>query len=173
MTPDRVWVNDGKFWTSAGVAAGIDLALALVAEDWGAEVARRSAREVVVYYQRPGGQSQFSTIEELCDPRGRFADLLIWIRANLAAPLGVEDLAARMAMSPRNFSRRFRDETGRTPAQAVTQIRLEVARSLVETTDGPIAEIARRTGFGDAERMRRAFVRTLGRSPRALRTGAR
>jgi transcriptional regulator GlxA family with amidase domain len=169
VLPDKIWVNDGKFWTSAGVSAGIDLALALVAEDFGQQVARHCAREVVVYYQRPGGQSQFSSIEELSDDRGCFKPLLAWIRANLARPLRVEDLAARMAMSPRNFSRRFRAEVGRTPAQAVTQIRLEVARALVETTRQPIEQIARQSGFGDGERMRRAFVRTFGQPPRALR----
>lgn len=170
VSADRIWVNDGKFWTSAGVCAGIDLALALVTEDFGRTVARRSAREVVVYYQRPGGQSQFSTVEELCDASGRFAPLLAWIRANVARPLRVEDLAARMAMSPRNFARRFREEVGLTPARVVSQIRLEVARTLVETTRQPIARVARNTGFGDSETMRRAFVRRFGQPPRALRT---
>ncbi|HEX7036093.1 MAG TPA: GlxA family transcriptional regulator [Pseudomonadales bacterium] len=173
VVPDRIWVNDGRVWTSAGVSAGIDLALALVADDFGREVARRAAREVVVAHQRPGGQSQFSEVAELCDPRGRFAPLLDWIRANLTRRLQVEDLAERMAMSPRNFSRRFRTEVGRTPAEAVAQIRLEAARLLVETTTRPIEQIARDTGFGDAERMRRTFVRVLGQSPRALRTASR
>lgn len=167
---DRIWVNDGKFWTSAGVCAGIDLALALVADDHGRQVARRSAREVVVYYQRPGGQSQFSTVEELSDDRGRFAPLLAWIRGNIRQPMRVDDLADRAAMSPRNFSRRFRAEVGCTPAEAVTRIRLEVARTLVETTRQPIEQIAQTTGFRDSERMRRAFVRVLGQPPRALRT---
>jgi transcriptional regulator GlxA family with amidase domain len=166
-------VNDGRFWTSAGVSAGIDLALALVAEDFGQEVARACAREVVVYYQRPGGQSQFSTIDALSDPRGRFAPLLAWIRGNLQEPLRVEELAARSCMSPRHFSRRFRAEVGCTPAQAVSRIRLEVARTLVEDTRRPIEAIARQSGFGDPETMRRAFVRSLGQSPRAVRTGAR
>lgn len=169
---DRIWVNDGKLWTSAGVCAGIDLALALVSDDHGREVGRRAAREVVVYYQRPGGQSQFSSLEEMGGGRGRFGPLLGWIRGNLTRRIRVEDLAARAAMSPRNFSRRFRAEVGRTPAQAVSQIRLEVARTLVETTPRPIAEIAVATGFGDMECMRRAFLRTLGHSPRAIRTAA-
>ena len=167
---DRIWVNDGKFWTSAGVCAGIDLALALVTDDFGRDVARRCAREVVVYYQRPGGQSQFSSIEEMSDPRGRFAPLLGWIRSNLSQPLKVEELAARAAMSPRHFSRCFLAEVGCTPAHAVTRIRLEVARIEVESTRKPIEQIARDTGFGDSERMRRAFVRSLGASPRSLRT---
>lgn len=172
VEPDRIWVQDGNVWTSAGVSAGIDLALALVAADFGVAVAQACAREVVVYYQRPGGQSQFSSIQELGGGRGRFGELLAWMRANLDQPLGVEQLAERMAMSPRNFSRRFRAEVGRTPAQAVTQVRLEVARTLVETTTQPIEQIARRCGFGDSERMRRAFVQLLGRPPRALRTGS-
>lgn len=170
---DRIWVNDGPIWSSAGVSAGIDLALALVGEDFGREVARRTAREVVVYYQRPGGQSQFSTLEELSDDRGRFAPLLGWIRANLQQSLKVEDLAARMAMSPRNFARRFRAEVGCTPAQAVARLRLEVARTQVETTRRPIAEVARVCGYGDPETMRRAFVAALGQPPRALRTASR
>lgn len=173
VVPDRIWINDGRFWSSAGVSAGIDLALALVADDFGREVARRAAREVVVAHQRPGGQSQFSEVAELCDPRGRFAPLLDWVRANLARPLRVEDLAERVAMSPRNFSRRFRAEVGRTPAEAVAQIRFEAARLLIETTARPIEQIARDTGFGDPERMRRTFVRVLGQSPRALRTASR
>lgn len=169
---DRIWVNDGRLWTSAGVCAGIDLALALVTDDFGREAARQCAREVVVFYQRPGGQSQFSSIEELADARGRFAPLLAWVRANLTRPLRVDDLAARMNMSPRNFSRRFRAEVGRSPAETVTQIRLEAARAMVETTSAPISAIARQTGFGDAENMRRAFLRFLGVAPRALRTAA-
>lgn len=167
---DRIWTRDGAVWTSAGVSAGIDLALALVGDDFGADVAQACAREVVVYYQRPGGQSQFSSIQALGGGRGRFGELLAWARANLEQPLSVDQLADRMAMSPRNFARRFRAEVGRTPAQAVMQMRLEVARTLVEGSNEPIEQIARRCGFGDAERMRRAFVRALGRPPRALRT---
>lgn len=173
VVADRIWVNDGPYWTSAGVSAGIDLALALVADDFGEAVARACAREVVVYYRRPGGQSQFSSIEELSRPRGRFAPLLAWVRSNLQHPLRVEDLAAQAAMSPRNFSRRFREEVGRTPAQAVAQLRLEVARAHLESSDRPIEAIARDTGFGDGETMRRAFVRLLGQSPRTVRTAAR
>lgn len=169
---DRIWVRDDPFWTSAGVSAGIDLALALVAEDLGSAVARACAREVVVYYQRPGGQSQFSSVEELSAPGGRFAPLLGWIRSNVARRIRVDDLAEHMAMSPRNFSRCFRAEIGCTPAQAVARIRLEVARTQVESTRRPIEEIARLSGFGEAETMRRAFVRAFGQPPRALRTGA-
>lgn len=172
VEPDRIWVRDGRVWSSAGVSAGIDLALALVADDCGREVARRAAREIVVYFQRPGGQSQFSALEDLADADGRFAPLLAWIRANVRRPLRVEDLAAREAMSPRNFSRRFRAEVGCTPAQAVARIRLEVARTLIETTSRPVSAVARAAGYGDPETMRRAFVKALGRSPRALRTAA-
>lgn len=170
---DRIWVNDGPFWSSAGVSAGIDLALALVSEDFGRDVARCAAREVVVYYQRPGGQSQFSTLAELCDERGRFAPLLGWIRGNLRRPLRVEELAARLAMSPRNFARRFRAEVGCTPARAVARLRLETARTAVETARRPIAEVARDCGYGDPESMRRAFVTAFGQPPRALRTASR
>ncbi len=173
VLPDRIWVRDGRVWSSAGVSAGIDLALALVTADLGREVARRAAREIVVYYQRPGGQSQFSSLEELADADGRFAPLLAWIRANVRRPLRVEELAAEVAMSPRNFARRFRAEVGCTPAQAVARIRLEVARTLIETTTRPVAAVAREAGYGDPETMRRAFVKVLGRSPRALRTASK
>lgn len=172
VVADQIWVNDGGCWTSAGVSAGIDLALALVTEDFGSDVARACAREVVVYYQRPGGQSQFSSIEALSDGKGTFAPLLGWIRGNLGERLRVDDLAARVAMSPRHFSRRFRAEVGCTPAEAVTRLRLEAARTLVESTRRPIEHIARDSGFGDAERMRRAFVRAFGQPPRTLRTAA-
>ncbi len=171
VVPDHIWVRDGRLWSSAGVSAGIDLALALTAEDFGRDVAREAAREVVVYYQRPGGQSQFSSLEALGDADGRFARLLDWMRANVALPLRVEDMAGFMAMSPRNFARRFRAEVGCTPAQALARIRLEVARALVESSHRPIAAVARDSGYGDPETMRRAFVKHLGQSPRAVRTG--
>lgn len=172
VVPDRIWINRGKYWSSAGVSAGIDLALALVADDHGPEVARRCAREIVVYYQRPGGQSQFSSIEGFRDSDNRFAPLLAWIRENIARPIQVEDLAKRMAMSPRNFARQFRAAIGITPAKVIEQVRLETARTLVETTDLSIGQIANRTGFANGERMRRAFVRAYGRAPRGLRTAA-
>jgi transcriptional regulator GlxA family with amidase domain len=166
---NKIWVRDGKVWSSAGVTAGIDLALALVAEDCGEEIARQTAREIVVYYKRPGGQSQFSTIEELGGRDNRFKPVLAWIRENISQPIKVENLAEVAAMSPRNFSRQFQKSIGRTPAKAVEQIRVEEARNLVESTDLSVEKIAERCGFSDSEIMRRAFVRLFGRAPRAMR----
>lgn len=169
---DRIWVKDGKIWSSAGVSAGTDLALALVAEDYGADIARATAREIVVYYNRPGGQSQFSTIADLSDAHSRFHPLLGWLRENIDKPIKVEDMAAQMAMSSRNFSRRFHEELGMSPYDALIQMRLESARALLESSKLPLSKIARGCGFNDVEIMRRAFVKFIGRSPRALRREA-
>jgi len=161
-------VRDGPVWTSGGVTAGIDLALAMVAADLGEAVARRVAQIMVVYFRRPGGQSQFSALSELAgDPA--FTPLLDWIRQNLSLNLTVEVLAARAGMSPRNFSRAFRQRVGVSPAKAVERLRLEVARARVEGSRDPVEAIARGVGFGDAERMRRAFVRAFDQPPQALR----
>jgi transcriptional regulator GlxA family with amidase domain len=171
--PDRIYIRDGKFWTSAGITAGIDMALALIAEDLGEPVARRVAQELVVYRRRPGGQSQFSALLEMERPDGRFSALLGWMREHLDEPLTVEQLADQVSMSPRNFARAFATETGMTPAKAVERLRLEAARELVEGASDPIDQIAERTGFADPERMRRAFIRGYGQPPQALRRAAR
>src|SRR5580692_7837954 len=117
VEPDRIFVKDGSIWSSAGITAGIDLSLALIAEDLGEATARLTAKQLVVYYRRPGGQSQFSELIELNPDRGRFGELLDYIRTQLHQPLAVERLAARAAMSPRHFARAFRAETGITPAK--------------------------------------------------------
>jgi len=173
VEPDRIFVRDGNIWTSAGITAGIDLALALIAEDLGEAVAKRTAQRLVVYHRRPGGQSQFSALLELGRPDGRFGGLLGWAREHLAEPLPVEHLADRAAMSPRNFARAFAAETGMTPAKAVEHLRLEAARAHVEEGWDPIDRIAEMTGFRDPERMRRAFIRAFGQPPQALRRAAR
>ncbi len=173
LEPDQIWTRDGKVWTSAGITAGIDLSLALIADDLGEEVARRAAQELVVYHRRPGGQSQFSALLEMEQPAGRFASLLAWARERLADPLTVDDLAAHACMSPRNFARAFAAETGVTPARAVERLRLETAREQVERSARPIDVIAREAGFGDPERMRRAFLRAFGQPPQSLRRIAR
>ena len=170
---DKIWVRDGNVWSSAGVAAGIDLALALVKDDYGDAVAKNTAREIVVYYQRPGGQSQFSTIEELGGSDNRFKPLLVWVRENIGKPIKVEQLAEKAAMSPRNFSRQFQKSVGRSPAKAVEQIRVEEAKYLIESTQLNLEQIARRCGFSDGEIMRRAFIRLFGRAPRSMRVSAR
>ncbi len=173
LEPDRIWVRDGPIWTSAGITAGIDLALALIAEDLGEAVAKATAQQLVVYHRRPGGQSQFSALLELDRPEGRFGGLLAWTRERLHEPLNVERLAERAAMSPRNFARAFAAETGVTPARAIERLRVEAARARIEAGGEPIERIAGATGFNDPERMRRAFLRAYGQPPQALRRAAK
>jgi transcriptional regulator GlxA family with amidase domain len=169
LEADRIFVKEGKFWSSAGITAGIDLALALIAEDLGESIARKVAQQLVVYYRRPGGQSQFSALLDLERSDGRFAPLLDHVRSNLRGKLSVEDLAAQSCMSPRNFARAFRRETGTSPAKAVTRLRAETARARLESGGSSVQQVAAECGFGDPERMRRAFVSLFGRPPSALR----
>jgi transcriptional regulator GlxA family with amidase domain len=166
VEPDCIYIRDRDVWTSAGVSAGIDLALALVTDDLGADVASNVAREMVVYAKRPGGQAQHSALLDLDAPR--FAELNAWMRDHLSDDLSVESLARKAAMSERNFARAYAAETGVTPAKAVERMRAEAARTALER-GGAIQEIARKTGFGDPERMRRAFVRLYGAPPAAMR----
>ncbi len=173
LEPDRIYTRDGKVWTSAGITAGIDLSLALIADDLGEDVARKSAQELVVYHRRPGGQSQFSALLDIERAEGRFTELLAWARERLDDPLSVDDLARQANMSPRNFARAFAAETGVTPARAVERLRLEAARERVEHSSDTIDVIAAEAGFGDPERMRRAFLRAFGQPPQALRRLAR
>ena len=170
---DRIFVREGPIWTSAGITAGIELSLALIAEDLGEDVARQTAQTLVVYHRRPGGQSQFSALIEMGGQGGRFASLLDWMREHLDQALPVDRLADRAAMSPRHFARAFAAETGMTPAKAVERLRLETARERVEASADPIDRVAESVGFGDAERMRRAFLRAFGQPPQALRRAAR
>jgi transcriptional regulator GlxA family with amidase domain len=172
VEPDRIFIHDGTIWTSAGITAGIDLALALIAEDVGEPVAKRAAQQLVVYYRRPGGQSQFSALLDADRPDSRFSPVLAWAREHLDEPLPVERLADRAAMSPRHFTRTFVSETGMTPAKAVERLRLEIARERIEGSSEPIEHVAARTGFRDPERMRRAFIRAFGQPPQALRRAA-
>ena len=166
VEPDPIFLRDGKLWTSAGVTAGIDLALALVEEDLGRGLALAVARHLVVFLKRPGGQSQFSAVlESQASDEGRFAALHDWMAQHLAGDLGVEALAERAAMSPRNFARLYRARTGTTPAKAVERLRLEAARRALEEGAAPVSAIARSCGFGDEERMRRSFLRRLGVPP--------
>lgn len=173
LDADRIFIRDGDVWTSAGISAGIDLALALIEDDLGPDIARRVAQQLVVHQRRPGGQTQFSALVELGGRTGRFLELIDWMRAHLAEPLTVEQLADRAAMSPRNFARAFTAETGTTPAKAVERLRLETARTALETDHAPLEQIAEAAGFGDPGRMRRAFLRTFGQPPQALRRAAR
>ena len=173
LEPDRIFVRDGNIWSSAGISAGIDLALALAAEDFGDEVAQKTARQLVLYHRRGGGQSQFSSLLELKTPGGRFGALLGWAREHLDSPLTVEDLAEQAGMSARHFTRAFIAETGTTPSKAVERLRIEVARQRVQSSSEAIERVAHSTGFRDPERMRRAFIRAFGQPPQSLRRAAR
>jgi transcriptional regulator GlxA family with amidase domain len=179
---DRIFVREprpetplggGEVWTSAGISAGVDLALAMIGEDAGEAVARSTAQQLVVFHRRPGGQSQYSALLELEGHGGRFTRLVGYMREHLSEPLTVERLADAAAMSPRNFARAFTAETGATPAKAVERLRVEAARALLESGREPIEVVARRAGFADPERMRRAFLRAFGQPPQSLRRAAR
>jgi transcriptional regulator GlxA family with amidase domain len=173
LDADRLYTHDGDVWTSAGISAGIDMALALIEDDFGPALARKTAQQLVVHSRRPGGQSQFSGLLEMGGESGRFEQLVAWVKDNLHRPLTIEQMADEAAMSPRNFSRAFLREIGITPAKAVEQLRLEAARDAVEGGFGSFDEIARKVGFGDPGRMRRAFLRALGQPPQMLRRATR
>jgi transcriptional regulator GlxA family with amidase domain len=166
---DRIFIIDGQTWTSAGMSAGIDLALAMVEKDLGAEVARTVAQQLVVYHRRAGGQSQFSALLELEPKSDRIQHALTYAKSHLQSALTVEELAAAANLSPRQFSRTFRAETGQSPAKAVEHLRVEAARLMMEQTRHPVEVVAREVGFDDRERMRRAFIRTFGKPPQAMR----
>ncbi|MGQ3054594.1 MAG: GlxA family transcriptional regulator [Roseateles sp.] len=179
LQPDRIYVREPavrqhglpELWTSAGMTAGIDLCLALLAHDHGEDIAREAARHLVVERRRPGGQSQFSPLLDLQRPEGRFGALLDEVRRDLRRDHRVEDLAARACMSPRHFARCFHAETGVTPAQAVERLRVEAARAALESGAASVLRVSLESGFGSTERMRRAFLRLLGRPPAAFRAG--
>lgn len=166
---DRIYTRDGQIWTSAGITAGIDLALAMIEEDVGADVAQQTARTLVVYYRRPGGQSQFSAMADLEPESDRIRMVLAYMREHLEETLSTEKLAAVACLSPRQFGRAFLAETGETPAKAVERLRVEIARPRVERGGEPIELIAQSVGFTDPERMRRAFLRQLGQPPQSVR----
>ena len=166
-------MKQGSIWTSAGVTAGIDLALALIEEDLGQKVAKAAARELVVYYRRSGGQSQFSASLELEATSERVQHALSYARAYLCKVTSVEQWAKAAGLSPRQFGRLFLAETGQTPAKAIEKLRAEAAKTRIENSDERIETIAQTVGFSDPERMRRAFVRTYGHPPQALRRIAR
>ncbi len=167
---DPLWVKDGNIYTSAGVSAGIDLALAWVEEDCGAGLAHEAARELVLFLRRPGGQPQLSvSLASQASEMTSIRELQIWIAEHLNARLSVEDLADRMAMSVRNFERVFTREVGTTPSQYVLQMRVEAARRQLECTEGGLKRVAAAAGFGSVDVMRRAFVRLLGITPSRYR----
>lgn len=169
VDPDPIFVRDGHVATSAGVTAGMDLALALVEEDHGPDVALATARRLVMYVQRPGGQAQFSAPLQAqvagATARHPIQAVQRWVVAHPDADASVEALAARAAMSPRHFARAFAAEVGTTPARWVEGVRVEAARLLLETADQPVDAVAAASGFGSAETLRRAFLRHLRVAP--------
>jgi len=168
LEPDPIFVRDGNVWTSAGITAGIDLALALVEADLGRATALAVARQLVVFLKRPGGQAQFSATLALQQGDARFERLHAWLADNVGHDLSLPSLAQAAGMSERSFVRHYRQATGTTPARAVEQIRVEAARRLLER-GGPVKRIAAQCGFGSEETMRRSFLRLLGATPQAYR----
>jgi transcriptional regulator GlxA family with amidase domain len=163
---DPIYVRDGKYWTSAGVTAGIDLSLALVADDLGDDVAGEIARWLVMFVRRPGGQSQFSAhLAASAASHPPIRAVQDWLPAHLAEDLSVPVLARRAGMSPRHFARRFRDETGQTPAAHVETLRVEAAKRLLSADGAALAEVARACGFGTVETLHRVFRRATGTTP--------
>ena len=167
---ESLWVKDGNIYTSAGISAGIDLALAWAEEDCGAGLAHEAARELVLFLRRPGGQPQLSvSLASQASTMASIRELQIWIAEHLEAKLSVEGLADRLAMSVRNFERVFTREVGTTPLQYILQMRVEAARRELERTDRGLKQVAAAAGFGNVDLMRRAFVRLLGITPKRYR----
>jgi transcriptional regulator GlxA family with amidase domain len=171
VDPKSLYVRDGKFWTAAGVTAGIDLSLALIEEDYGPEVALSVARDLVVYVKRPGGQEQYSEpLQFQLQSRSRFADLLPWMRAHLDQDLSVEVLAGKLCLCPRQFARRFQQEFQASPASFVRRMRLDEARKRLSAPDCTVESVAGSVGFSHADNFRRAFKRCFGVAPREYRS---
>ncbi|WP_183729562.1 MULTISPECIES: GlxA family transcriptional regulator [Paraburkholderia] len=170
---DRIYIVDGPIWTSAGMTAGLDLALAMVEKDLGAAIARSVAHKLVMHQRRAGGQSQHSEMLDLAPKSDRIQNALNYARQNLHSTLTVEELAGRVHLSPRQFSRVFTLETGQSPAKAIEGLRLEAARLMIEQSRHPLDVIARETGFRDRRHLREAFVRGFGIAPQAVRREAR
>jgi transcriptional regulator GlxA family with amidase domain len=174
VEPDRIFVRDGSMFTSAGVAAGMDLALALVEEDLGRATALAVARWLVLFLKRPGGQSQFSIqLAAQAASRTPILEVQQWVRDNPQAKLSVRELAQRAGMSERSFARVFRSQTGITPADFVEATRVDAARRLLEETNKPLQRVASASGFGSTEALRRAFLRQLGVKPSDYRSSFR
>jgi transcriptional regulator GlxA family with amidase domain len=170
VEPDPIFLCDGSVWTSAGVTAGIDLALALVEEDLGRSVALAVARYLVVFLKRPGGQAQFSAALALQVTDDRFGALNDWINGHLASDLSLSVLAEQAGMSERSFSRHYAHATGQTPARAIERLRVEAGRRLLSESRTPVKRIAQRCGFGSEETMRRSFLRLLAVTPQDYRS---
>jgi len=173
VEPDRIFIVDGPIWTSAGLSAGIDLALALLEDDHGPELARTVAKQLIVHHRRAGGQSQFSALLDMTPKSDRVHRALTYAKKNLRNNLSVFELAESAHLSPRQLSRAFRAETGHSPAKAVESLRADAARLMMEQGILPTRLVAAETGFSDPERMRRTFIRLYGQSPQAIRRNAR
>ncbi|MGM4891562.1 GlxA family transcriptional regulator [Tardiphaga sp. 709] len=169
---DKIFLADGPIWTSAGMTAGTDLVVGIIERDHGSDVARSVAKGMVMYHRRSGGQSQHSTLLDLSANEDRVQRALNYARQNLAESLTIDDLARAASLSPRQFTRLFRSETGTTPAKAVEALRVEAAKLMLEQSRQPIEVIAREVGFANRERMRLAFARVHGEVPRAIRNEA-
>lgn len=170
---DRIFIVDGPVWTSAGMTACIDMCLALVERDLGVAVSRAVAKKLVVYHRRAGGQSQFSAMLDLEPKSDRIQNALAYAKEHLREPLSVEQLADIAHLSPRHFSRAFRDETRQSPAKAIEALRVEAARTMLESGRHSMETVAAEAGFSDTERMRRAFLRAYGQPPQAIKRAAR
>jgi transcriptional regulator GlxA family with amidase domain len=169
---DRIFIADDQVWTSAGMTAGLDMALGLMERDVGPERTRDTARTLVLHHRRAGGQSQHSALLDLDAKSDRVQSALQFARCNLGKSLSVKELADAACLSPRQFSRVFRAETGLSPAKAVENLRLEAARLMLEQGRLPIETVAIEAGFGDRERMRRSFMRTFSQTPQAIRSAS-
>jgi transcriptional regulator GlxA family with amidase domain len=169
---DKIFIADGQIWTSAGMSAGADLAVGMIESDHGTDLARTVARGLVMHHRRAGGQSQHSALLDLDAKADRIQTTLAYAKRNLRLPLEIEDLARVACLSPRQFTRVFRSETGTSPAKALETLRLEAAKLLLEQSRLPVDSVAREAGFGNRERMRRAFIRAYGEAPQSIRNNA-
>jgi transcriptional regulator GlxA family with amidase domain len=168
VVPDKIFIRDGHVWSSAGMTACIDLVLGLVEADLGHDITKMICKMMVLYHRRSGGQSQFSLLAEIDPKQERIRRVLSFIKDNLREPLSIQQLADQVNWSVRHFSRAFQAETGLSPAKAIEKLRVEAAQALIESGHTSAARIAVQTGFGDDERMRRAFLRVLGKPPQKI-----
>jgi len=169
---DKIFIADGQIWTSAGMSAGADLAVGMIESDHGTDLARTVARGLVMHHRRAGGQSQHSALLDLDAKADRIQTALAYAKRHLRIPLEIADLARVACLSPRQFTRVFRSETGTSPAKALETLRLEAAKLLLEQSRLPVDSVAREAGFGNRERMRRAFIRAYGEAPQSIRNNA-
>jgi len=165
IAPDRIFIREGKFWSSAGSLACIDLVLGMIEADLGQDLTKQVSKVMVIYPRRGGGQSQFSAAIDIDAKEQRIRRALAFMKENLREPLSIQQLADSVNWSPRHFSRTFQAETGMSPAKAIEKLRVEAAKVMIENGHSSVGRIADQTGFGDDERMRRAFLRVLGESP--------